>query len=36
MQMAHFLKNVAILGGLLIVAARGPGRASVAPASFST
>jgi putative oxidoreductase len=36
MQMAHFLKNVAILGGLLIVAARGPGRASNAPATFST
>ncbi|HEY6051790.1 MAG TPA: DoxX family protein [Thermoanaerobaculia bacterium] len=36
MQMAHFLKNVAILGGLLIVVARGPGRPSVAPSSFST
>jgi putative oxidoreductase len=28
-QMNHFLKNVAIIGGLLFVAAFGPGRASV-------
>jgi putative oxidoreductase len=28
-QLNHFLKNVAIIGGLLFVAAFGPGRASV-------
>ena len=28
-QMNHFLKNVAILGGLMFVAAFGPGSASV-------
>jgi putative oxidoreductase len=28
-QMAHFLKNLAIIGGLLIVAAVGPGRWSI-------
>jgi putative oxidoreductase len=31
-QMAHFLKNLAIMGGLLMIAAYGPGPLSITPA----
>jgi putative oxidoreductase len=30
-QMAHFLKNLAIMGGLLMIAAYGPGPLSITP-----
>lgn len=31
-QMAHFLKNIAIMGGLLMIVAFGPGPLSITPA----